>query len=66
MRANPSPLGANAIGETAVTADDRTLSRRAEMMVPGKALVAREAAMRRPAKPDLLADLQRLRFGAER
>src|SRR5258708_35068799 len=61
QRADPCPLRSNAIGKSAVASYNGPLSGRAKVLLPGKAFVASQAALRRPAKPYSLSNLKPFR-----
>src|SRR5579859_5435127 len=55
QRADPCPLCSNAVGKTTVAAHNGSLRVRAEMLIPGQAFMASQAAVSRPAKPHTLS-----------
>src|SRR5579864_9209642 len=57
---NPCPLGANTIRKASVAPGNGALRGGAKVLLAGKALRARQTAMREPAKPHALADLEAL------
>jgi hypothetical protein len=58
-------LSTYAIGEAAVTSNDRPLSARAKVMITGQTLMAVETTVRKPAEPDALPEFEALSFLAE-
>jgi hypothetical protein len=61
QRADPGPLGADAIRETAVASHDRALPLGAKVMIARQTFMAVEATVRRPAETHALADFEPLR-----